>query len=93
MKTIINSLVKRMGKSSDTKISREEIFLLSQKYNSKETDDIEKILFSYLESIKNDASERHDAIRDRIIDIKNLNVSDSEIYELLVEVLNEAIER
>lgn len=75
------------------KLVEKNSFYFHKKCNSKETDDIEKILFCYLESIKNDASERHDAIRDRIIDIKNLNVSDSEIYELLVEVLNEAIER
>lgn len=93
MKTLINSLVKRMGKSSDTKISREEIFLLSQEYNLKETDGIEKILFSYLESIKNDYSDKYDEIKNRISEIKSSNISEAEIYDLLVDVLDEILEK
>lgn len=95
MKVLIDDLLRRIGKTNEIVLTKEELFLLVNGYQENDQSDIEQLLINYLDSVKFESSEDEIflEIKDSLNKIKEQYQSEPRLLVDLLKIFENTIKK
>ena len=93
MKGFINELKRKIGKSNEIVLTREELFILIDGFSEKDTEPLEQMLLKYYDKIKYKIKDDETFLefKEELQKIKSQNLSEHELYLLIIKLMEKTL--